>query len=106
MPEITYVTAAGESRSAHFDAGDDVMSVALENDISGIEGECGGFMICGTCHVYLDDEWQQQFDVPDDDEEDRLESLESRTSSSRLGCQLRLGDNHNGLSVTVATEVA
>lgn len=89
MSQITYVQPGGESRTLTAKAGQSVMSVAVENNISGIVGECGGNAMCATCHVYVDPYDSVQLAAPGDEEQDMLEcTAAERTASSRLSCQL------------------
>lgn len=85
--------------------GDNVMQIATANGIDGILGECGGGCACGTCHVYVDPDWQEVVGGPDDIEDMTLEMVyETRQPNSRLCCQITLTEQMNGLKVTVAPE--
>lgn len=107
MGKITYRTPGDDvEHEVDFADGDSVMAAAVNNDIPGIEGECGGELNCGTCHVYVTDRWRDAFPEADFDEEGMLDIVDDRTQDSRLGCQLRLGAQHDGLTVTVATGMA
>ena len=78
-----------------------LMHVAVENDVATIEGECGGDMTCGTCHVYVDSR-PDGYDVEASaDEIDMLEVVERPTSASRLACQLPVTDLVGGLRLRV-----
>ena len=65
-----------------------------------VEGTCGGMALCSTCHVYI----KSDHDLPDlsDDEEDMLDQAFFVDDNSRLGCQLRIKDELNGLVVRLA----
>ncbi|ALJ18454.1 2Fe-2S iron-sulfur cluster-binding protein [Microbacterium sp. No. 7] len=103
MAKITYVVPEnGTERTVEFAEGDDVMTVAVNNDVPGIEGECGGEMNCGTCHVWVGEKWYGSFGEPDWDEGVMLDIVD-RAPTSRLGCQLKLCGAHDGIVVTVAT---
>lgn len=100
---ITFITPSdGVEHEVDFAPGDSVMTTAVNNDIPGIEGECGGEMNCGTCHVWVAEAWRAKFPEPDWDEGVMLDIVD-RTPESRLGCQLKLCAEHDGLVVTVAT---
>lgn len=80
-----------------------LMQVAVENDIPTIEGECGGDMTCGTCHVYLEST-PEGYDAPRGaDEEDMLEVVDAPTDASRLACQLPVSESVEGLRLRVPT---
>jgi 2Fe-2S ferredoxin len=101
---ITITDAAGEPRTIE-DAtvGITLMEVSKQNGVEGVLGNCGGGAACGTCHVYVDPEWQDRLPPPDAIEADMLEILEdTRRDNSRLGCQIRLAEALDGLVVTVA----
>lgn len=104
MSTITYKTCDGTEYQVEYTSDDSVMSTAVNHDIPGIEGECGGQLNCGTCHVYVEAPWQDAFPEAAFDEEDMLEVVEDRRPESRLSCQLRLTPEHRGVTVTVAAE--
>ena len=82
--------------------GDTVMKVAVNNGIPGINGECGGDLSCGTCHVYVDDAWIAAIDKPSADEIDMLDVVDDPQPTSRLCCQIMLGPELDGLLVKAA----
>ncbi|MFI5621895.1 2Fe-2S iron-sulfur cluster-binding protein [Nocardioides sp. NPDC051685] len=101
--KVQFVVANGPARVVEANPGQSLMDVAVNHDVPGIEGECGGEMACGTCHVYVDDEWQASVGEPSADELEGIECLivgEVRPSS-RLGCQIRVVGDLDGLSVEV-----
>lgn len=104
MAKVIFITPGdGAEHPADFTPGSDtIMTAAVNNDIPGIEGECGGEMNCGTCHVWVSESAQATFPEPDWDEGVMLDIVD-RAPSSRLGCQLHLGAEHDGIVVTVAT---
>ena len=65
---------------------------------------CGGLCSCGTCHAYIDAEWQDKFRQTDSDEQDLLEEFDSTKNNSRLSCQLPLQAIHDGLKLSIAPE--
>lgn len=89
--EITlhYRSAEGEVRTVEARVGDSIMDTAVQNGIDEIVAECGGSLICATCHVYLDEATAALFDEPEDMELDMLEAVASdKREHSRLSCQL------------------
>lgn len=101
MPEVTYVTARGDSTTVDVPLGENVMRGALYNGIDGIAGECGGAPSCATCHVYVDDAWTAVVGGPDDDAEaELLEAAACKVKpASRLSCQIVMTQALDGLVV-------
>ncbi len=100
MPKITYIDAAGESRTVDAPLGATVMETAIRNDVPGIEAECGGACACATCHVYVADEWSPVVGRPAPMEEDMLDFAFEVRPTSRLSCQIKVTDALDGLVVT------
>lgn len=101
---ITMTDALGVTRTiSDATTGITLMEVSKQNGVEGVLGNCGGGAACGTCHVYVSDEWVDHLSAPDNIEADMLEMLEdTRRENSRLGCQIRLSEALDGLTVTVA----
>ena len=81
-------------------AGTTVLEAARQGGIA-IEGACGGAMACGTCHVHIDPGWFGRLPAASAEEEDMLDLAIGWCLTSRLGCQLRLTDELDGLTMTV-----
>ena len=77
------------------------MRASLRNNLPGIIAECGGMCSCGTCHVYVAEEWLPRLEEMEPEEEDLLEYLESRQENSRLSCQIEMTDELDGIVVAV-----
>jgi 2Fe-2S ferredoxin len=100
MPTVTYVNPDGTELQAEADAGTSVMMAAVTHDIDGIVAECGGSLMCATCHVYVDEEFADRLPEMSPDEDEMLEAAASeRTERSRLSCQIVLTDELDGLVV-------
>lgn len=100
MIEITFVSAVGEETTVQVEPGTNIMQAALNNDIDGVIGECGGSMMCATCHCIIDDAFASKTGEKIDGEEDMLESAATEIhANSRLACQVTITDNLNGLRV-------
>ncbi len=100
MPEIIYTAVDGTSVRIQADEGDTVMSAAVKNGVPGIMGECGGNTSCATCHVYIAREFLPQLSPPGDMEVDLLElAVSDPQDNSRLGCQVPLVDELDGIEV-------
>ncbi len=80
------------------------METAIDNGIEGIVAECGGACSCATCHVYVDPEWLARLPSPDSQEDGMLDCVLDRKENSRLSCQIEVGDEIDGLVVTVPAE--
>ena len=101
MPTITYIAPDGAERRIEAANGISLMQLALSNGVPGIIGECGGVMSCATCHVYVDEAWYERLAPPQQAERDMLEFADDPTEFSRLGCQIKVRDELNGLIVRV-----
>ncbi|MFU2508774.1 2Fe-2S iron-sulfur cluster-binding protein [Pseudoalteromonas sp. ASV78] len=99
MPKITFIQPDGEHIEVHATEGASLMQAAIENLVTGIEGECGGSGSCATCHCYLSDEWQDKVSKPDNNEGQMLEMVIEPNEFSRLSCQIKLNSSHHGLVV-------
>ena len=100
MPKITYVDNQGNSKTINVDNGLTVMEGAIQNDIPGIDADCGGSMACATCHVYVEDIWLDKIAKAEDAEVDMIDMAFEPRKNSRLSCQLIVSDELEGLIVT------
>ncbi|KFE34919.1 2Fe-2S iron-sulfur cluster-binding protein [Thioclava atlantica] len=105
MVKVTYVAHDGTQTTVEAEDGDSVMHAAVSNDVDGIVGECGGSMMCATCHCYVDEAWQDRVGPRSDGEEDMLEGAACEVNDrSRLSCQIKLGADLDGLVVHLPEE--
>ena len=103
MPHITYITPKGDTHTIDVAAGDSVMEGAIQNNIDGILAECGGALMCATCHVYVEEAHLGRLVPIQDDEEEMLGTTAAeRKSNSRLSCQLKVTPELEGLVVRTA----
>ncbi len=100
MARITYVTPDGEAVVVEASGGN-LMTAAVQNQVKGIDGECGGVCACATCHVHVDPEWVDRVGPPGNAEAAMLELDDHVTAASRLGCQVRIRPELDGLKVRV-----
>jgi len=100
MASITYITASGETMVVSSAVGT-LMEAAVEHQIPGIEGSCGGLGSCATCHVRVAAEWAGRVGPPDDPEREMLDFVDHAGPDSRLSCQIELTDALDGLVVHV-----
>ena len=102
MPKVVYVGSDGIDHVVDASSGESVMSAAVRNGVPGIIGECGGNNSCATCHVWVRDEFREAVGGPGDLEADLLDlGVSDPRDSSRLGCQIELTDDLDGLTVDV-----
>lgn len=100
MPAVTYVHPDGTTTTVDAAPGASVMETAIAAGVDGIVAECGGNMMCATCHVYADEAWSDRLAPRDPVEEELLdETAEPRAETSRLSCQIVLDDALDGLVV-------
>ncbi|MDB5943629.1 MAG: ferredoxin [Ramlibacter sp.] len=100
MVWITYIAADGARSRVDVPGGSNLMMGAIQNNVRGIDGECGGCLSCATCHVYLDPAWQERVAPADAMETEMLEAVVAeRRPTSRLGCQVRITPDLDGMPV-------
>ena len=106
MAKITYVEFNGKSHTVEVANGLTVMEGAVQNDIPGIDADCGGGMACATCHVYVKEEWFNKIPKKEDGEEDMLDMAFEPNKFSRLSCQITVTDDLDGLIVQLPSKQA
>ena len=99
MPKITYIEYGGKSHAIEVPNGLSVMEGAVQNNIPGIDADCGGSMACATCHVYVKEEWFNKLPKKEDGEEDMLDMAFEPKKNSRLSCQIMVSEQLDGLVV-------
>ena len=100
MAKVTYIEHSGNSHTIEIANGLSVMEGAVQNDISGIDADCGGGMACATCHVYVKEEWFDKLPKKEDGEEDMLDMAFEPKKNSRLSCQIIVTEELDGFRVT------
>jgi ferredoxin, 2Fe-2S len=101
MVSITFHPNGGQPVKVAGSEGVSVMETAVRNGVPGIEGECGGAMSCATCHVHVAPDWADAVGEPSGEESELLEAVDDLSERSRLGCQIQLRPELDGLEVTV-----
>ena len=101
MPKISYIEHSGKNHTIEVANGLSVMEGAVQNNIPGIDADCGGSMACATCHVYVKEEWFNKLPKKEDGEEDMLDMAFEPKKNSRLSCQLMISDQLDGLVVNL-----
>jgi 2Fe-2S ferredoxin len=100
MPKITYKDDKGISKTIEVEKGLTVMEGAIQNNIPGIDADCGGSMACATCHVYVEEKWLDKLPKPEEGEIDMIDMAYEPKKNSRLSCQLIISEDLDGLVVT------
>ena len=106
MAKIKYIEHKGKSHTIDVANGLSVMEGAIQNNIPGIDADCGGSMACATCHVYVKEEWFDKLPKKEDGEEDMIDMAYEPNKFSRLSCQLIASDELEGLVVKLPEKQA
>ena len=99
MAKITYIEHNGTNHTIDVQNGLTVMEGAVQNNIPGIDADCGGSMACATCHVYVKEDWFDKINKKNEGEDDMLDQAYEPKQNSRLSCQIIVSDNLDGLCV-------
>ena len=99
MPKITYKDFNGNSKTIDVNNGLSIMEGAIQNDIPGIDADCGGSMACATCHVYIEEKWINKLPKAEDAEIDMIDMAFEPKKNSRLSCQIIVDNELDGLTV-------
>ncbi len=99
MSKITYKDFKGNSKTIDVENGLSIMEGAIQNDIPGIDADCGGAMACATCHVYVEEEWFDKITKAEDAEVDMIDMAHEPKKNSRLSCQIIVTDKLEGLVI-------
>lgn len=102
MPRITFVELDGTRHDVDAPVGLSLLEVAHQNDID-LEGACEGSLACSTCHVVVDPAWFSRLEPIEEDEEDMLDLAFGLEKTSRLGCQIIITEELDGLTVRLPT---
>ena len=106
MAKIKYIEHKGKSHTIDVANGLSVMEGAIQNNIPGIDADCGGSMACATCHVYVKEEWFDKLPKKEDGEEDMIDMAYEPNKFSRLSCQLTVSNELEGLVVKLPEKQA
>ena len=105
MPSVTYIEFNGTTHTVEVPVGTSLMRGAVDNNIAGIDADCGGECACATCHVYVDPAWLDKTGtpVPGSQEASMLSFAAEGEFNSRLSCQIAMREELDGLVVRHAT---
>lgn len=101
MAKITFITQDDETIELEGQSGS-LMALAVENGVTGIDGDCGGVCSCATCHVHVKPEHVSKTGEASEIEKDMLELDDNANEFSRLCCQIEISDELDGVILTVA----
>ena len=100
MPKITYISHEGKKTTVEVASGLSVMEGAIQNNIEGIDADCGGSMACATCHVYVPENWFNKIEKIQEAEKDMIDMAYEPKKNSRLSCQIIVSNELDGLEIT------
>lgn len=98
MPKVTFILPNGDRKEIEAPAGLSLLEIAHQNSVD-IEGACEGSLACSTCHVIVEPSWFSRLEEASEDEEDMLDLAFGLTHTSRLGCQIILSEELDGIEV-------
>ena len=104
MPKITYIEHNGKLHTVEVHKELSVMEGALQNNIPGVDADCGGACACATCHIYVDEKWFDKLPKKADGEQDMLDMAFEPNKFSRLSCQITVADELDGLVVKMPSK--
>ena len=99
MPKVTFIEFSGQQHDVDAETGVSLMQAAMDNDVPGIDADCGGGCSCATCHVFVEGDWMGKLPAIDAMEESMLGLNSMREENSRLSCQIDVTDELEGLVV-------
>ena len=104
MPSVTYIESNGTVHTVPATPNRSLMQIAVDNNVPGILGDCGGTCSCATCHGYIDPQWADQMPPVSETEEFMLEGVPEPLPNSRLCCQIKMTDALDGIVVRLPSE--
>jgi ferredoxin, 2Fe-2S len=101
MPKVTYIEHGGAAHVVEVPVGDSLMRGALDNNVPGIDADCGGACACATCHVYVETAWLDAVGLPaaGSMEASMLSFAAVAQPNSRLSCQIQMREDLDGIIV-------
>ncbi len=104
MASVNFILADGSQTTITVAEGTSIMEVGRDNNF-GLEGTCGGSLSCASCHVILDADSYARVGVPSEDEMDMLDLAFGVTETSRLGCQIKMSEALDGITMQVPDDM-
>jgi 2Fe-2S ferredoxin len=99
MPKVTFIAHDGKRHTVEVSAGLSLMRAAIDNNVPGIDGDCGGQCACATCHVFIEAPWSDKTGQRTEREDEMLNFAAELRDTSRLACQIEVTDALDGLEV-------
>jgi len=104
MAKVTYIEHNGKSHTIEVSNGLSLMEGAVQNNIPGIDADCGGSCACATCHIYVNENWLSKLPNKEQAEEDMLDMAFEPGKFSRLACQITVTDDLDGVIVKMPSK--
>ncbi|MBL4802489.1 MAG: 2Fe-2S iron-sulfur cluster binding domain-containing protein [Emcibacter sp.] len=104
MTIITFISPDNKKSTVTAEVGTTLMEAAVENDIPGIDADCGGGCACATCHILVPDAFKSSVSPMEEDEQFLLDFLDNRQKNSRLSCQIEITDELDGMIITIPAQ--
>lgn len=104
MPTVTFIEFDGTTIEVQATPNRTLMQIAVENDVAGILGDCGGSCSCATCHGFIDEPWRAQLPPRSESETFMLDGVPEARDTSRLCCQIKMTQELDGLVVHLPKE--
>lgn len=104
MVKITFITPSDQAVTVDVPAAGSVMEAARDHDVPGILADCGGSMVCGTCHVVVPQEWEARLPAQSEMEREMLEYVPDPQPHTRLTCQIPVSAELDGLVVRIPAQ--
>jgi 2Fe-2S ferredoxin len=103
LPKVTFIDLHGAKTNIDARSGISILEIAQSNGVD-VEGACEGGMACSTCHLIVDPDWFDRLVAASEEEEDMLDLTFGLTRTSRLGCQITLTENLDGIIFSLPNE--
>ena len=104
MAKINYIDHSGNKIEIIVENGLTVMEGAVQNNVPGIDADCGGSMACATCHVYVEEIWFNKLPKAEEAEVDMIDMAYEPKKNSRLSCQIIVSDELDGLTINIPSK--
>lgn len=100
MPKVIFITDDNKETIVNAPEGLSILEIAHQNNID-LEGACEGSLACATCHVILEEETYEKLGTPSEAESDMLDLAFGLTLTSRLGCQIIMTQELDGIRIRI-----
>lgn len=104
MIKLTLIDPMGEKHELESSIGNSLMELAVNNDVPGINADCGGACACATCHIILPSSLYKNLGEPDEEERDLLDFVDNKEPTSRLACQVNITATMEGIEIIIPEE--